>query len=61
MTHRKNFIEEKEGDISEIDLREVNPLRRTGGTVLRGQVPRVVIQHRCKVEDNKHKPAERYL
>lgn len=44
-----------------MNLREINPLRWTGGTALLGQIARIVIQHRRKVEHDKCKPAERDL
>jgi len=42
-------------------LREVNPLGRTGGPSLFGQVRGVVIEHRRKVEHDKRKSGKRYL
>lgn len=47
--------------ISVMNLREVDPLGWPSSAALLGQVPRVVIKHRCKVEDDKHEAAERYL
>lgn len=44
-----------------VNLREVNPLGRAGCTSLLSQVRRVVIEHRRKVEHDKHKPGKRYL
>lgn len=44
-----------------MNLREVDPLGWPSSAALLGQVPRVVIKHRCKVEDDKHEAAERYL
>jgi len=44
--------------ISVIHLREINPLGWAGGAPLLGQVRRIVIEHRRKVEHDKHKPAK---
>lgn len=44
-----------------MDLREVDPLGWTSSAALLGHVRRVVIEHRRKVEDDKHESAERYL
>ena len=60
MTSRKFFCSGG-GEISEIHLREVNPLGRTGSPSLLSQIGGVVIEHRCKVEHNKRESAKRYL
>ena len=44
-----------------VDIREVDPLGWTRSTALLGQVRRVVIEHRRKVENDKRKPGEGYL
>ena len=36
--------------------REVDPLGWTSSAVLLGQVGRIVVEHRYKVEDDKQKP-----
>jgi hypothetical protein len=46
---------------SAVNVREVNPLGWTGCTSLLGQVPRVVIEHRRKVEHDEQEPAKRDL
>ena len=44
-----------------MNLREVDPLGWTSSAPLFGEVRWVVIEHRCKVEDDEHEPAEGYL